>query len=177
MNPIHSESPVNPLPDAAKAIVRKVKGVNDAIEDIGDDVADAGRSTAQYATDRARQLYQSAAVKAEETLSTSKDYVRQNPVPVVLGAFAFGAALGCLLMMARRKPTFSERYADEPLTAVREALLVALAPVAQRVHDGYDSARTGAEKVIDRVHSFGTRRTGDSFAHRVGRIGSNLRLW
>ena len=179
--PNYSDSSVNPLPEAAKEIAKKTtaaaKDITDAVEDIGEDIADAGKSTAQYAADKARALYQSAAERAEESLTTSKEYVCRNPLPVVLGAFAFGAALGCLLIMARRKPTFSERYADEPLAAVREALIGALAPVTQRMHDGYDSARAGAEKVIDRVHSLSNKRIGNSISHRAGSIGSNLKLW
>ena len=179
--PNHSDPSVNPLPEAAKEIAKKTaaatKGITDAVEDIGEDIADAGKSTAQYAADKARALYQSAAERADESLATSKEYVCRNPVPVVLGAIAFGAALGCLLMLARRKPTFSERYAEEPLAAVREALIGALAPVTQRMHDGYDSARAGADKVIGRMHNLASSRNGNSFSHRVGRIGSNLNLW
>jgi len=179
--PNHSDPSVNPLPQAAKGIARKTaaatKDITDAVEDIGEDIADAGKSTAQYAADKARALYQSAAERADESLATSREYVCRNPVPVVLGAFAFGAALGCLLMLARRKPTFSERYAEEPLVAVREAILGALAPVTQRVHQGYDSARDGAGKVIDRVQNIGSERTCDSFTDQIGRIGNNLKFW
>lgn len=179
--PNHPDPSVNPLPEAAKEIAKKTaaatKGITNAVEDIGENVVDAGKSTARYAADKARALYQSAAERADESLTASKEYVCRNPVPAVLGAFAFGAAIGCLLMLARRKPTFSERYADEPLAAVREALIGALAPVTQRVHDGYDSARAGADKVIDRVHNLASKRDCNSFSNRVGRIGSNLNLW
>lgn len=156
---IHSEQ----LPEAAREIARRA--------------ADAAKESANRATDTAKEMYQSATLKARDTLATSKEYVRRNPVPVVLGAIAFGAAIGCMLMMARRKPTFGERYADEPLVAVREAILGALAPVTQRVHEGYDSARDGAGKAMDRVHCFGTGLTGNSFSHRMGRIGNNLKFW
>jgi hypothetical protein len=122
-------------------------------------------------------MYHSATLKAEDTLVTSREYVRRNPVPVVLGAIAFGVAIGYTLMMARRKPTFGERYADEPLVAVREAILGALAPVTQRVHKGYDSARDGAGKVMERVHHFGPGHTVESFSDRIGRIGNNLKFW
>jgi ElaB/YqjD/DUF883 family membrane-anchored ribosome-binding protein len=189
---IHSEPPINQLSEAAREIARRAadaaketaqkagvvaKDITGTIEGVAGDVADATRDVARRAADSARESYQSAVLKAGDTLATSKDYVRRNPVPVVLGAVAFGAALGYLLVMARRKPTFRERYSDEPLMAVREAILGAFAPAAQRVHEGYDSVRDGAGKAIERVHGFGTGRAGDSVADQLGRIGNHLKFW
>lgn len=132
---------------------------------------------AKRAGDTAKEFYHTAAVKAEETLAISREYVRRNPVPVILGAIAFGAAVGYMVMMTRQKPTFGERYAEEPMAAVREALLGAFAPVAQRVHSGYDSALNGAGKAMDRMHRFSSGRAVNSFSHRIGRIGNNLKFW
>lgn len=159
----HSGTPINELPEAAREIARRA--------------AEGAKETAQKATDTAKDMYHSAAMKAGDTLTTSKEYVRRNPVPVVLGAIAFGAALGYMLMMARRKPTFSERCVDAPLASVREAILSALTPVAQRVHEEYDSARDGAGKLLDRVHRFSPGRTVDSLSDQIGRVGSNLKFW
>ena len=117
------------------------------------------------------------ALKTGDSLAVSKAYARRHPVPVVLGSIAFGAAMGSVLMMARRKASFGERYVDEPLAAVRGAILGALAPVAHRVHEGYDSARDGAGKTIHRVQRFGTRRVGNSFPNQIGRIGHHLKFW
>ncbi len=160
----------------------------DTVQDAASDVIDATKATAGRASERAREaarragdkaneIYRSAAQKTGETLTTSKDYVRRNPVPAVLGAIAFGATIGCLLMLASRKPTFSERYAEEPLVTVRDAIFGALAPVAQRVHDGYDSACDGAGKAMDRVHGFTPGRNGNSWSHQIGRIGNTLKFW
>jgi ElaB/YqjD/DUF883 family membrane-anchored ribosome-binding protein len=166
--------------DAAKETALRAtataKEASGEVEDMAKDLANATREAANRASETAKELYHSAALKAEDTLATSKEYVRRNPVPVVLGAVAFGVAVGYMLMMARRKPTFSERYADEPMGAVREAILGAFAPVGQRVHKGYDSAMDSAGKAIDRVHSFGTGRS-DSFSDQIGRIGNNLKFW
>lgn len=131
---------LNQLPEAAKEIARQATAV--------------AEETAHRATDTAKDIYQSAALKAEDTLAASKEYVRQNPVLVVVGALAFGAAIGCMLMMSRRQPAFRERYMNEPLDSAREAILAALAPVAQRLHEGYDLALDGAGKAMDRVHRF-----------------------
>lgn len=189
---IHPQPPTNQLSEAAREAARRAadaakeasqkasvvaRDVTGVVQDVAKEVAYATKDAAHRATDTARGIYQSATQKAGGTLATSKEYVRQNPVPVILGAIAFGAALGYLLMMARRKPTFSERYADEPLAAVREAIMSALVPVAQRVHEGYDAARDGAGKVVDRVHRFGSGRTSDSLSDQIGRIGNNLKFW
>lgn len=137
-------------------------------------LADAGREAVDHAAETARDLYHRTADQAGDALATSKDYVSRNPIPVFLGALAVGAALGYLVMSSRRKPTFGERYTDEPMAAVRNALLGALAPVSQRVHSGYDAAMDGAGKAMDRMHRFGP---GNSFSHRLGRLGNNLKFW
>lgn len=147
------------------------------VREAGHDVSCATKDAAHRAADTAKEVYHSAVLKAEDTFATSKEYVRQNPVPTILGAIAVGAALGYLIVMARRKPTFGERYADEPFAAVREAVLGALAPVTHRVHQGYDSARDGANKAVDRIHHLGASSNGDSLSHRMGRIGNNLKFW
>ncbi len=146
-------------------------------EPLLDQSLDATWEAAHRATGAAKDIYQSAVEKAGDSLATSREFVRQNPVPVVLGAIAFGAALGYLLMTARRRPAFRDRFADEPLNAAREALLGAFGPMARRVHDGYDSARDGAGKVMDRVHGFDPRRAGDSLSDQLGRLGNHLKFW
>lgn len=138
---------------------------------------DATKDAAHRASETAKDIYQSAALNAGDSLACSKEYVRQNPVLVVVGAIAFGAAVGCMLMMARRQPTFRERYLEEPLDSAREAVLAALVPVAQRLRDGYDSTRDGAETAIARVHHYLPGRAVDALSGQIGRVGSNLKFW
>jgi len=178
---IHADPPINQLPEAAKDAIQKLSSkVEEGVEctkGYALHAVDAAKDAAHRATDSAREFYHSAALRAEDTLATSKEYVRRNPVPVVLGAIAFGAAIGYIIMSSRRRPTFGERFAEEPLGSVREAIFSALAPVTQRVHDGYDSARDGMGKVMDRVHHFAPRRAADSLSDRIVRVGSNLKFW
>jgi ElaB/YqjD/DUF883 family membrane-anchored ribosome-binding protein len=159
----HSKPPMSQLPEAAGEIARRA--------------TDAAEEIVHRAADTTKDMCLSASLKAEDTLATSKEYVRQNPVLVVAGALAFGAVIGGMLMMARRQPTFRERYVDEPLDSVREAILAALAPVAQRLHEGIDSARDGAGKAMDRVHRFNPGRSVDSLSGQISRVGSNLKFW
>jgi ElaB/YqjD/DUF883 family membrane-anchored ribosome-binding protein len=175
---IHPEPTTSPPPEPARNISWRAgdtaKEAAERADVTANEFTDATRDTAKRVADTAKEIYHLSAVKAEETLAVSKEYVRRNPVSVLLGAVAVGAALGYVMMMAKRKPTFGERYADEPIAAVRDAILGALAPVTQRVHSGYDSALDGAGKAMDRIHRFSS---GDSFSHRIGRIGNNLKFW
>ncbi|KAB2638900.1 MAG: hypothetical protein DVB25_06775 [Verrucomicrobia bacterium] len=123
-----------------------------------------------------KEIARQASDVAEDTLTNSKEYVHRNPVLVVAGALAFGAAIGCLLMMARQQPTTRQRYVDEPLDSAHKAIIAALVPVAQRLQEGYDSARDGAGKVMDRAHRFNPGRTIDSLSGQIGRGGSSLKF-
>ena len=189
---IHPDTSRNQLPEAADEVTRRAADAvkesanraettanefSHAIENMAEDALYATKDTLKLAKDKAKDVYHSAAVKAEDTLVGSREFVRRNPFRVVLGAIAFGAAIGCMATMAGRRSTFIERYADEPIGTVRDAILSALAPVAHRVHEGYDSARDGAGKVLDRVHSFGPGRRGSAFSRQIGRIGNNLKFW
>jgi len=163
--------------DAYKTLSSRIEDGVEATKEYAQHAVDTTKDAAQRATDSARDMYHSAALTAEDTLATSKEYVRQNPVLAVVGAVAFGAAVGCMLMMARRQPTLRQRCVNEPLDSARAAILAALAPVAHRLHEGYDSARDGAGKAMDRVHHFNPGRAVDSLSGQIGRVGSNLKFW
>jgi ElaB/YqjD/DUF883 family membrane-anchored ribosome-binding protein len=183
---------MNSLPEAGREIARRAaeatreaaKGAStiahdltDEVEDIAGDVSDAAKDAAKRLTDSAKDVYQSAARKAGDTMETSRDFVGRNPVSVVFGAIAFGAAIGVVLFLARRKPTLRERYVDDPLLALRDALVGTLSPVAHRIHEGYDSAREGAEKAMDQVYRLRPGRTGGSLSGKIACIGNNLKFW
>lgn len=111
--------------------------------------------------------------KVENTVARSRECLRQNPWSVLIGAAAVGAALGCVIAMSRRPvPTLRARFADDPVQTTRDALYAALAPVAQHLHDGYDSARDGAGAVFNKLH-----RSTDSWGDQLCRLGSNLKFW
>ena len=156
--------------DAGQQIADTAKGV-------GQQVTDRAKEIGQQITDTAKETGQKITATVEDTVTRTKEYVSQNPVPAVLGAVAFGAALGCLMMMRRQKPTFGNRYVDEPLNSAREAIFAILAPVAKRLHEGYDSARDGAGKTLDKVHDFHPSRTVNSWSDQLGRLGSSLKFW
>jgi len=78
-------------PEAYQTVSSKVEEGVERTREYAQHAVDATKDAARHATGTARDMYQSAALKAEDTLSTSKEYVRQNPVLVVVGALAFGA--------------------------------------------------------------------------------------
>ena len=139
---------------------------------------DSAKGAAQHATAATKDMCHEMSVRVEDTMARTRDCLNRNPVPVVLGALAFGAALGYLIVMTRREePTFRERFVDEPLHTAREAIYAVLAPVAQRLHEGYDAARDGAGKALDQMHDFHPSRSVNSWSGQLRRMGSNLKFW
>lgn len=147
-------------------------------ESLGSHLPQTARDAVNKATEAAKETYQTVRAKADETAARTGEYVRQHPMPSLLGAIAFGAALGYLLATVRRdEPTFRERYVDEPLDTARDAIFAVLAPIAQRLHEGYDVARDNTEKALDKLPHFNASRCANSWAHQVRRLGSNLKFW
>lgn len=60
--------------------------------------------------------------ESQSAASCATDYIRKNPLPIVAGAFAFGIAVGYLIVAGRHTPTFQERYLRDPLDHANEAL-------------------------------------------------------
>jgi hypothetical protein len=71
---------------------------------------------------RAREAAATVRCEAENAASCANDCIRKNPLPVVAGAFAFGVAVGYLIVTTRHTPTFQERYFREPLDHANDAL-------------------------------------------------------
>ena len=137
------------------------------------------------AAERAKAFAQDARTFAQDTAATVKtqageayhrgeEYVRTNPVPVVLGALAIGLLVG--LAIARREeeePTARERYLDEPLHQTRDALYSILGPVAKRIRHGYGDARSSLEKAADRAQDLDC----EPFFKNARRFGDKLKFW
>jgi ElaB/YqjD/DUF883 family membrane-anchored ribosome-binding protein len=176
----HSEPQIEQFPEAVKevahALSAKVEAGVERTTSIAQHAVDATMEAAHRATDSAKDMCQSAAAKAGDTLAVSRECVRRHPASIVFGAVAIGAVIGYVVMSVRRKPSFGERYEEDPLLAVRGALLSALSPVAQRMHDGYDAACDGVGKAMNRVHR---HHQGDSssVSKRICRVGNKLKFW
>ncbi len=155
--------PLLPLSDSAKeALQRTLDSAKAATQTAGTAI----KASADDAMDATKNCCNSLSAKVESGVVRAQEEMRQNPMAVVLGAVAFGVAVGCLIAFARRDvPTLRERFVDDPVQTTRDTLYAALAPVAQRLHDGAGSAMNG-------LH-----RTSDSWANQLGRVGSNLKFW
>jgi ElaB/YqjD/DUF883 family membrane-anchored ribosome-binding protein len=133
------------------------------------DAAHRAYESAQQATRRARE-------GAHVAMERSEDYVRQNPVPVVLGAIVVGFALGFAL--GRREPlTARERFLEEPLGHARDVFFSVLAPVAQRLRDQYGELRSAAEDAAEKVHDFDASARLDPAVRQARRLGRRLKFW
>ena len=106
---MNNPPPFDQLPQAAKDLADHA---TQAAKDAAQRGIAATKDAAQNATQAAKDLYKSAAVRADDTLVQSRQYVRDNPLPVVLGAFTLGLTLGCLLGLSHHhpEPTLRERF-------------------------------------------------------------------
>lgn len=174
---IPSERLMNQLPEIARNAAGSAKETLDHLTDDAKELAeaagDAGKDAVRHATDLCRTVTR----KAGDGVESTRAHVRRHPLPTVFGAFVLGAVAGYLLMSARRNPASVERHAGESLASVHGAILGALSPVGQRIHDRYDSALDGAGSALDRVRSFNPGHAARSFSDRLGRIGENLKFW
>ncbi len=78
--------------------------------------------SAQPVKESAKDTVGSLRKEAESALCCASESIRKNPIPSVVGAVAFGIALGCLIMSGRHNPTFQERYLAEPLDHAGDVL-------------------------------------------------------
>ena len=83
------------------------------MSDLGDKVTDAAARLGESASglaedvqDRARDAFHAVEYSTKRAVRQGSAYVRKNPVPTALGAFALGLVLG-LLLSRRQAATFS----------------------------------------------------------------------
>jgi hypothetical protein len=145
-------------------------------EDI-DEGVDHMADSAHRVIHSAKNVCQNTVGRAVETLQRTKECANRHPVSIVLVAVVFGAAMGYVMVGTRRKRSFSERYVEEPLDTLRDAILTALSPVTRRVHQGYDAALDGVDKALHRAHCHQHGTSSCSVSDRVARVGQKLKFW
>lgn len=134
--------------------------------------AQAADGIAARAQHYAEDTLHAARVRADDALERGQDYVRANPVPVVLGALAVGVLIG-IAIGHREEPTFRERYVDDPLQNARDALASILSPLASRARSEYSHARSAAVDAGDHVHDGYL----DPVFKRARRAADKLKFW
>jgi ElaB/YqjD/DUF883 family membrane-anchored ribosome-binding protein len=134
------------------------------------------REVAEHTREVVQEKYQQVRANAEQGLAAGETYVREHPLPTVLGALALGTLIGFAIGVSRREETLSERMSEHPLQVIRDAVITALSPAADRIHDTYDHARDSASKAFDRAGR-STARCTDSWLHSLSRAGNSLKFW
>lgn len=103
----HSDSIINPPTMNTENQQSAVSSVKEAAENV---------------RQKTHQAYDTARDEATEWMGCCHDAIRKNPLPAVAGAFAFGIAIGCLIMSGRHQETFQERYLHDPLADAGDAI-------------------------------------------------------
>ncbi len=90
------------------------------------ELSDTLASRAKPLIKSSRESCQAFRSEAGDFLACASERIRQNPVPAVAGAVAFGIAVGCLIMSGRHTATASERFISEPLEDAGDAISASL---------------------------------------------------
>lgn len=195
MNDEHP-SPLNQLPEKAGEIAQQASTATREAIATARDRAGAALATAREKTneamhvarDRATEAYGVARDQTQKALHTAKDktnealaqsgnYVKENPIPALLGALAVGIVVGILISRKEEERTFRQRFAEDPVNTARGAVFAALAPIAEKLHDQYDMARSGAQHAVNRINTRQNRRAVDDIVSQARRTASHLKFW
>ena len=101
--------------------------------------------------EEAGALASSAQEKAREAFRAGSDYVRENPVPIIIGAVIFGAVLGALLV-----PREPRRQRDARHIA-RELLETVYDDLSDKLPQLKKQAITTRDSIADRVQELGQK--------------------
>lgn len=88
----------------------------------GQQLAETVESVRKSATSACDSLCQ----ETSRLASCASARIRENPLPAVLGAAAFGAAVCYLILSNRQEPCFREKYLDDPLADAGEGVSTCL---------------------------------------------------
>jgi hypothetical protein len=106
------------------------------------------------------QVLEKVKCAANESCSSAchraKDMITRNPVPTVLGAMVFGAAVGYLVF---------SRLSHAP------------GRVSSLFHDGVEMASAGAGKASNYLHDLPTREVLDNISGSLNKICNRLKFW
>ncbi len=157
----------------ASAHLPSFNAITDRAREVAQQAATQTKEAVQHTKEAVQETYQNVRANAEQGLVRTENYVRENPMPSVLGALAIGTLLGLALGLSRREePSFRARLADDPLQVIRDAVLTALQPTSEKLHDTYDSAHD----VLSGASRRASRRA-DSWINQLSRASSNLKFW
>ncbi len=102
------------------------------------------------AKEKAQEAYAGAQDTAQNALNTGGKYVRENTIPVILGAVLAGAVLGALLVPKRRKE-------PDAVQAVRDWLEKTLEELSEQWPKATKQARSLQDDLAAQAHSVGKK--------------------
>lgn len=106
----------------------------------------------------------------------ASEMVRKNPLPTVLGALAFGAAVGYLVFSSRGTPSIGDRLVRESRSA-RSRLAEAPGFLSSLFHDGAEAASRQASRASSFVHDLPAEEVLHSISSKLDRISKRLKFW
>ncbi len=95
--------------------------------------------------------------KAQDLLKTSGHYIRENPIPMIVGAITAGLAIGLLVRYVEKsrcqEEDIQEENSDRDL-GIKAAMVPLLWPIFKAIKGQYDSSTAAAKKVFRRSKRF-----------------------
>jgi len=131
--------------------------------------------TPQQTAERVTSL---ATEKCHNACDQAKAMIRRNPLPTVLGALAFGAAVGYVIY-SRRDCSVADRLVNES-RSFRRHLSGAQGKLSGLFHDGMDLAHEGAGRANRFVHDLPADQVLDTVSstlHRALNRINRLKFW
>ena len=117
-----------------------------------------------------------ASERCHNACDRTKKMIRENPVPTVLGALVFGAAIGYLVLSRREETSLYDRLIHDSASA-RRRLAAAPGRLSSIFHDGLDAASRRASRASDYIHDLPTDEVVDSVSSSLNRLANRLKFW
>lgn len=119
-------------------------------EETAEAAVDKTTQALRTAQDKTQEALRAAQDKAQEALRTGTQYVRENPVPMVVGAFLLGGVVGAMLAgCGRREP--------EPAQGAREWLESTLHDIANKIPKAKKQACCIQDSLVDHAQELGRK--------------------
>lgn len=119
-------------------------------EKAAEETADKTAQTLRTAQDKAQEAIRVTQDKAQEAIRTGTQYVRENPVPAILGAFLLGGALGAILASCNRREA-------EPPHGAREWLESTLQEISNRLPRAKKQVCGIQDSIVDQAQEIGRK--------------------
>ncbi|MFZ0710300.1 MAG: YtxH domain-containing protein [Terrimicrobiaceae bacterium] len=104
--------------------------------------------------EKAQQAYSTTQDTAQNALSTGGEYMRENKIPVILGAVLVGAVLGALLVPKRRKEPDAVQAVRDWMEKTLEELSEQWPKARKQARSIQDDLAAQAQSVGKKLHSW-----------------------